>query len=258
VSLDDALARVRRRPGERPRVYAHRGASRHAPENTLRAFALGMDEGADGVELDVRTCGTGEVIVLHDPDFWRVAGDTTTVHALPLREVRARDVGGGEHVPLLDDAIDLVTARGGLVNVEVKGDAPEREPVVRALRATLARRPPRTHDACFLSTFDPLLFLMLRRALPATPCGFLFDTDNTRPVRARFARLALRPHGLHPEHVLASDGAIRRWRRRGAFVNVWTVDRPERAAALARAGADGIITNEPAAILAAVAASEAP
>src|SRR5512138_1115210 len=68
----------------RPLVLGHRGASADAPENTLAAFRLAMAQGADGVELDVWRCATGEVVVVHDEDLTRVAGAPLAPDATPL------------------------------------------------------------------------------------------------------------------------------------------------------------------------------
>lgn len=234
------------------RIFAHRGSRLRAPENTARAFALAMDEGADGVELDVRTCRTGEVVVVHDRDLWRCGGDAREVHELPWRDLCAIDVGAGERVPLLDEVLDLVIARGGAVNVEVKGDVPDRPATARAVARVLLRRPAREHDRILLSTFDPLTFLVLRAEARGFTHGFLFDRTHSGAYRAIVIRRLLRPDAVHPEQILATPSAIARWHRRGLAVHVWTVNDPERARALAAAGADILITDDPAAIRAAL------
>ena len=95
------------RPG-RPLVWAHRGASRAAPENTLAAFRLAAKLGADGVELDAQRCATGEVVVLHDESLGRTTGYAALLAETPLSRLRTLDAGArfsdafrGERVPLL-------------------------------------------------------------------------------------------------------------------------------------------------------------
>src|SRR5512138_3482216 len=116
------LPRAPRAPG-RPLVLGHRGASADAPENTLAAFRLAMAQGADGVELDVWRCATGEVVVTHDEDTRRVAGASLRVPDAPLAALRALDVGafagprfGGERMPLLSEVLEALP--GAVVNVE--------------------------------------------------------------------------------------------------------------------------------------------
>src|SRR5512140_687268 len=109
----------------RPLVLGHRGASADAPENTLAAFRLALAQGADGVELDVWRCASGEVVVVHDEDLRRVAGLPVRVPDAPLAELRAADVGAwkgeafrGERVPLLEEVLAALPA--AVVNVELK------------------------------------------------------------------------------------------------------------------------------------------
>lgn len=239
---------LRRRP-ERPLVYGHRGAAARAPENTLRSFALALDEGADGVELDVRTSRDGVVVVCHDPVLERLAHRPDRVAELDARTLGAIDVGG-DRIPTLDEVLDLALPRGAIVNVEVKGDVPDRLGVSRAVARLLARRSDRDRDAIFLSSFRPEMLAAMRLAGAGVPTAFLYDLENTGAMRAAFLRRAFFPAGLHPQHRACSAAAIARWHLRGLFVNAWTVDDPALALSLAAAGIDGIITNDPAGALA--------
>src|SRR5512141_1462298 len=97
-----------RAPG-RPLVLGHRGASADAPENTLAALELALRQGADGVELDVWRCATGEVVVHHDADLERTAGLPLRIDRTPWTALRAADVGAwkgarwaGERPPRLE------------------------------------------------------------------------------------------------------------------------------------------------------------
>lgn len=239
---------------ERPWIYGHRGASARAPENTMRAFALALDEGADGVELDVRDAQDATVVVCHDPTLERVAKRSTVVAASSARDLARVDLGAGEGVPSLDDVLDLVRGRARLVNVEVKGDVPDRLRLCRAVARLLRRRSPGERDGILVSSFRPEMLAALRLAGAGVPMAFLFDEKNTGRARARVLARVFRPDGMHPQHPLATDQAIGRWHRRGCFVGAWTVDDPERARTLSRAGIDAIITNDPRGILAALAA----
>ena len=79
--------------GRRPIILGHRGASADAPENTLAAFRLAIEQGADGIELDVWRCGSGEVVVHHDADTSRTAGMARRVSSTSWAELRCLDVG---------------------------------------------------------------------------------------------------------------------------------------------------------------------
>lgn len=238
----------------RPLVYGHRGASARAPENTARAFALALSEGADGVELDVRLSRDGVVVVVHDDDLTRVAHRPLRVANLDAHVLQTIDVGG-DVIPTLDDTLDLLCATDARVNVELKGDVPDRSGLVRAVSMLLRRRSARVREQVFLSSFWPGILVGLRALCPSVARAFLFDLEHTGALHAAWLRRALRPEGLHPHHPLCDARSLARWHARGLFVNAWTVDSPLEARKLASIGIDGIITNDPAAIL--LALSEA-
>ncbi len=241
--------------GAPPLLYAHRGAIQNAPENTLLAFAHAFDQGADGVELDVRCCRTGEVLVFHDTDFARFGGDRTLVIDMPFADVRGRDVGGGHRAPTLDEALDVVVARNGLLNIEVKGNRIEPDDytsvhelehkahTARAVAAVMMRRSASDRARCMYSTFDPVVFITLRMA-GVGPLAFLFDAKHTGKRRGPVLARLMAPDGLHPHHPLITPERMRAWKRRGAFVNAWTVDDPVLAQDLVARGVDGLITDD--------------
>src|SRR6266536_5012531 len=97
----------RRPEGAPPRVFGHRGVRGAAPENTMMAFELAADSGAQGVELDVRVCRSGELIVCHDPTLERVTGgrDARSVADLEWSLLSRVDVGSGQTMPLLGEVL---------------------------------------------------------------------------------------------------------------------------------------------------------
>ncbi|GEJ56096.1 glycerophosphodiester phosphodiesterase [Anaeromyxobacter diazotrophicus] len=238
----------------RPIILAHRGASADAPENTLAAFRLALDQGADGVELDVWRCATGEVVVHHDADTRRTAGAALRLRRAPLRELRALDVGAwrggafrGERIPLLAEVLEALP--GAIVNVELKA---ERLPDL-ALAAAVARVLHRAGAAgrCVVSSFDALLLAAFRAAAPAVPRGLLVAEGRTWRLRAGAGARLARPDALHPQASLVTAARAAAWRARGLAVRAWTVDEEAEVARLARLGVTALITNRPAAALAA-------
>ncbi len=234
-----------RAPG-RPLVLGHRGASADAPENTLAAFRLAMEQGADGVELDAWRCATGEVVVHHDEDTRRVAGAALLVPDAPLPALRALDVGAwkgdrfrGERIPLLSEVLDALP--GAVVNVELKSrgrDVRLAAAAGRVLRAAGAQ------GRVIVSSFDWRLVVAFRVAAPEIPVGLLFETAGMRRWLALAVPL-LGASAVHPDRNLAAPDRVRRWAGRGLGVAVWTVDDPEEARRLAALGATALITNVP-------------
>jgi glycerophosphoryl diester phosphodiesterase len=236
--------------GHAPLVLAHRGASAQETENTLPAFQRAMAEGADGVELDVLCCATGEVVVCHDEDLGRLAGRPERVDALSLaalRRIRLRD--GGE-IPTLDEAL-AVCGPAGLVNIEIK-HAGIRPSGCRALVAAVEEAVDRAGAAhrVLVSSFSPAAVWRWRQQRPDVPCGLLWQRPRPWrrpwPLRTDWLLPLLSPFAVHPEANLCTPTAVAGWRRRGYAVNVWTVDEPARVLAVAGLGVSAIITNAPA------------
>jgi glycerophosphoryl diester phosphodiesterase len=229
------------RQRERPLVIAHRGASADAVENTIAAFRLARAHGADGVELDVWRCASGEVVVFHDDDLVRLGKRPGLVRALSWAELQKVDVGG-ERIPLLDDVLEELGPL--LVNVELKSHRALFDDGLPAAVAAVLRR----HDAgarALVSSFDPLLLLRFRMHAPEFATGLLFEREQSRPLREGWAARLLRPAAMHPERVLVDARAVRRWHDRSLAVNVWTVDDAAELRLLAAIGVDGLITNRP-------------
>lgn len=234
----------------KPLIYAHRGASAKAPENTIRAFEVAIEEKADGVELDVRLAADGIVVVAHDPDLKRVAGRPGRVAALSSRELGALSPA----IPTLDETLDLLLPSELRINVEIKPDVPSRLALTRAVAAIWERR--RLPERVFISSFWPAILIGLRWMRCPAEQAFLFDAEHTGIWRAAMIERLLTLEGVHPHFPLCTPETVAAWRSRGRFVNAWTVDAPERALALAQMGVDGLITNDPAAVRKALETAE--
>lgn len=230
----------RREPGAPPLIIGHRGASAHETENTLAAFRRARRDGADGVELDVHLCRSGEVVVFHDDDLKRLAGRPERVAELALAALREARVGGAP-IPTLDETLEELGPM--IVNIELKcGRLPPRR-----LAPAVADRV-RAHGLgprALVSSFNPLALAHLRAAAPEVPRALLFYSKQSLPFRRAWPRAALAPVALHPEHVLATAERVARWHVAGYAVNCWTVDDPDVMRRLDRAGVDGLITNDP-------------
>jgi glycerophosphoryl diester phosphodiesterase len=243
----DTLGTAAPRAEGRPLVLGHRGASAEAPENTLAAFRLAMEQGADGVELDVWRCSTGEVVVIHDGDAGRVAGAPLRIRDAPLSALRALDVGAwkgarfrGERIPLLAEVLEALP--GAVVNVELKSNGRDVALAASTARVVAAAR---AGDRVIVSSFDYRLVAAFRAAAPRVATGLLFDADHAWRLRTALAVRLLSPAAVHPDRRLATKERVRAWTQRGLGVNVWTVDDASEAAALAGLGASAIITNVP-------------
>jgi len=231
----------------RPKIYAHRGARVSAPENTMLAFRRAMEEGADGVECDVRLCASGEVVVFHDSDLKRLVGEPHRIANLRYQELRQRTLGEGQAIPLLDDVLDLLLPHR-LLNIELKHDRSNRS-LVQAVVDTLKRRSLLNEPRLILSSFSLDIVIALRHLLPSLAVAFLQDQSRWRLWdwwAMQSVRKVVRVQGLHPHHTLLSPSRVSQWKHTGVIVNTWTLN-DEATLRFARdCGVDGIITDEPA------------
>jgi len=223
-------------------IWAHRGASAVAPENTLAAFRAAEAAGADGIELDVHLSRDGVPMVIHDETVDRTTGGRGRVGTLSREQLRQLDAGSwfspafaGETIPTLEEVFAWAADRLRL-NVEIKA-AEAGLAVIKLLRGHSRVR-------ALVSSFDHALLEQLHRQDPALPLGFLVDSPFWRRAVRRAADC--RAESVHPRYDLLSRSLAVACRREGLAVHCWTVDRPEDGLALRRLGAAGIFTNDPA------------
>lgn len=229
-----------------PLVWGHRGASADARENTLAAFDLAADLGADGIELDARRSADGVLVVHHDPAL-PGSGPWAGHHAgRVLAELPASELP--PHVPTLADALALACHRGLRVNVEIKCLPVEvdHDPTYRIVDdvvACLTETWPAGHlDRLLVTSFDPAAVVRVRQLAPGLPTGQL---DARIVDRGAFvdAAAAAGHVAVHPWDPLVDAALVARAHELGLAVNPWTVDDPARMAELVALGVDGIITN---------------
>ncbi|HWU90653.1 MAG TPA: glycerophosphodiester phosphodiesterase [Kofleriaceae bacterium] len=234
-----------RRTRGRPRVWAHRGDSAHAPENTMLAFEKAVAAGADGIELDVRFDGDLNVVVFHDDELDRLAGRPGRMDALPAAE-RAKLRVRGEPVPLL---AEVLAAFDTDIDVEIKATRMGRSGELARATARVIRASGRA-DRVLVSSFDPVALVQLHRHLPDVAIGYLFHEEQRLPARRGWIGRWIGATLVHPQHTLVDEASVRRWREAGLPINVWTVDDAAELLRLARLGVDGVFANDPAHALA--------
>lgn len=228
------------------RIVAHRGASATHHENTLEAFQAAVDQGADGIELDVRLTADEVLVVHHDAHL----ADGTRI-----RGVSADDLPSW--VPTLGEALDVA---GDLwVNVEIKNvpdepDYDDQHQISVAVAGLVGARlavedigeAVDVADRMMISSFNAGSVDRIRKADPSLPVALLV-WGQADPA-SLIARAEAHGFGaIHPHDLLVDRSFVQRASAAGLQVNVWTVDDPDRIVELAELGVDGIITNDPAA-----------
>ncbi|HEV8124395.1 MAG TPA: glycerophosphodiester phosphodiesterase [Gemmatimonadales bacterium] len=221
-----------------PTIIAHRGASGREFENSRAAFALAVELGADGVELDVHSTSDGIILVHHDAELQGL-GPIGHLSYMEMQEFR---LPNGEPVPTLPEVLDIL---GDLdVYVEVKTLSPAFDP---SLLSVLDQGPAPSRYA--VHGFDHRIIARLGALKPGLPRGILLSSYPLDPValmRSAGAGTIWQDHGLlDAAMVSAVHGA------RGKLI-AWTVNQPRDARALTRLGVDGLCGNYPDRLRAAV------
>jgi glycerophosphoryl diester phosphodiesterase len=233
-----------------PLLLGHRGSRTVAPENTIAAVEAAAEAGAAGVEIDVRPCGTGELVVVHDPTLTPLTDgrDHRPVSALSLGELRHIQLGSyplssTQRIAELGEVLSRCRQLGLAVNVEMKRDVPSRSAVVQATARALAGLD--ADQPVVVSSFDPAMLAGLRLLAPALPLALLLHRDG----RHYHLELLARPLGavaIHVERTMVSAPLVRRWRARGLRVVAWTVNHLQEVRDLYAIGVDGFISDDPA------------
>ncbi len=215
---------------------AHRGASGHEPENTLRAVRRALELGADAVELDVYFVD-GELIVFHDATLERTTNGRGRLMRKSLAELRGLDAGKGERIPLLSEVLREVNRRA-LVNIELKGRNTAK-PIAGLIHKFVNEHGWQYSDF-IVSSFQRRELRTLAKS--EIPLGVLFS----RSAR-RFAKLAteLGACAIHTNLRFTNRRLVARAHALGLKVFVYTVNRPRDIARMKSLGVDGVFTDFP-------------
>lgn len=227
-----------------PLIIAHRGASYDAPENTLAAFDEARAQHADGIEFDVQLSADNIPVVIHDETLARTTNGVGRVDALPLSALQQLDAGNGQSIPSLDQVFETY-GRNWLYNVEIKVYGWRNRGCEAAVAACIKRH--NVGHLVVLSSFDVRVLFRAKRVLsPEVKVALLRDEDYT------YTHWMHRGDVDHPHYTFVSAESMADAHKTGKRVHAWTVDDPAEARRLVNLGAHAIITNQPAAIRAAL------
>jgi glycerophosphoryl diester phosphodiesterase len=236
-------------PHQTPTIFAHRGSSVHAPENTLSAFKLAISHHADAIELDAKLCASGEVVVIHDQTVDRTTNGSGKVIELPLIALRELDAGSwfgadfqGEGIPTLDEVFENV-GREIFINVEITNYATPFDDLPQKV-VELVRMHGLQKNVLF-SSFNPLALRRASMLMPEVPLGLLALPGIKGAWARSWPAKFIHHQALHPEMQDTSKNLIFKQHRLGRRVHVWTVNLPENMRTLFNWKIDGIFTDDP-------------
>lgn len=232
----------------KPLVIAHRGASAYAPENTLAAFNLAFEMGADGIELDVTLTQDSVPVVIHDDTVDRTTNGKGAVKKLTLEQIKQLDASytfekyRGEKIPTLHDVLQAIGKRG-IVNIELKSTTFKTDGIEAATLAVIQKIG--NFDNIIISSFNPFALQRMHHLEPRLPRGLLYAPNLPIYLRRAWLRPLARATAMHP-HFTMIDEKFVAWAKSKRFkINTWTVDDPVEMKRLRDLGVDAIITNTP-------------
>jgi glycerophosphoryl diester phosphodiesterase len=231
-----------------PLILAHRGASANAPENTMAAFELALEQGAHGFELDAKLSADGEVVVIHDPSVERTTNGQGRVSQLNLTDLRELDAGSffsdqfkGEKIPTLAEVFETLGERA-IINVELTNYKTPRDGLADKVCELVQRFG--LQDSVLFSSFLPSNLKRTRSLLPDARCGLLalggWIGWWARSFGFNFGDYQV----LHPALPDTTPQQVARVHRLKRYINVWTVNAAEDMRRLIDWGVDGIITDD--------------
>lgn len=229
------------------KVWAHRGASAYAPENTLEAFLLAAEQGADGVELDVQLTKDGEMVVVHDEEIDRVSDGSGFVKDYTLAELKILNFNKTHpeyqdvKIPTLREVYEALKPTGMTINVELKTGIfwyKDLEKKVLELTKEMGME-----DRVIYSSFNHYSIQQMKKIVPEAETAYLYS-DVILNV-AEYAKNT-KVDGLHPAvyHVKMAD-FLKEYLDSNLNVRVWTVNEKADMKWLIDAGVTAIITNYP-------------
>jgi glycerophosphoryl diester phosphodiesterase len=250
-------------------VHGHRGAPALRPENTILSFEEAIRGGADYIELDVYASRDNVLVVTHDPtinpQICQGGEARRPVRSLTLAALRRYDCGSLKHpafvrqqpapgarIPTLDEVFDLANRYPDIrFNVEVKSSAqwkdytPEPREYCEMVAAAIRRR--KLERRVFVQSFDFRIVIEMKKIAPEFVLAALYGAGERSFVDiARETGVKV----VTPNFKLVTGQKVEKAHKAGVQIVPWTVDAPEEWDRLIRAGVDGIITNDPAALVA--------
>jgi glycerophosphoryl diester phosphodiesterase len=236
----------RRFRGEGPMLgVAHRGASRHAPENTLAAFRMALEQGIPAVECDVRPTQDGHVVVIHDSTVDRTTDGLGVVSAMRLEALRRLDAGrwfaaefAGERIPLLEEVLELVRGRA-LIQIEIKNDPTPYDGIESQVIDAVRRRG--VENQVLVMSFDHQSVLTVRSLSSEIATGILYAA---RLVDAPAAARAAGADALCLDWAYIDREVVAQAHAAGLGICVWTVDDEPIFRRCQEFGADAVASND--------------
>jgi glycerophosphoryl diester phosphodiesterase len=232
-----------------PTVFAHRGASIQAPENTIAAFELAVTQKADAIELDAKLCGDGQVMVIHDQTVDRTTDGSGKLLEMPLAALKELDAGSwfdaqfsGEPLPTLEEVFEAV-GKKIFINIELTNYASVFDNLPNKVVQLVKKY--ELQDNVLFSSFNPVALRRAHQLLPEVPLGLLALPGFAGAWARSWLGNWVPYLALHPDFDSTTPQLIEKQHKQGKRVYVWTVNDSKKMQQLFEWGVDGIFTDDP-------------
>lgn len=231
-----------------PMLFAHRGASKYAPENTIEAFQLAADQGAEAIELDVKLTADDKAVVIHDQTVERTTDGAGQVNQLSLEAIKKLNASNhfenyqGVKVPTLDEVFESV-GKVLFINVELTNYKSANDGLIPIVAEIVKRH--NMQKSVLFSSFIPANLAKMKALLPEVPVGLLALPGIRGAISRSGVFTGLSPAIIHPYLADVNQRMMATERKRGRRVHVWTVNEEADIKRMLALGVDGIFTDDP-------------
>jgi len=226
----------------------HRGSPTIITENTLPSFQKAIDQGVDGLELDIRLSKDKQIVVYHDFDLKRLSNQENRIADLSLAEIQtvllSKQEGQQEerHILALNEVAPLLD-QIQVINIEIKSESLLKgSAILNPLINFLDRH--NIDDKCIISSFNPIILTKLKRRRPQTIVGFLYNRKTVLHAwKNMIWMLRIRPENLHIHYSLIDSWIVKWAKKKGLKINAYTINDKKTFLVAKKNGIDGIFTD---------------
>ncbi len=228
-------------------IWGHRGASAYAPENTMEAYRLAQEMGADGIEIDIHRTKDGHLVVAHDETVDRCSDGKGRIVDKTLAELLELDFSNGfdrysnVRIPTLEQVLEFIKSTGLFLNIEIKSGIVIYENIEAQTLHLVTRMG--LNEKVIYSSFNHYSLMLIKRMDPSANIGLLYSEAMVDPwIYAQH----LKADAIHPYYAtLMVPGTVDGCKERGIKIHPWTVDNPDHMAWMFKEEVEAIITNRP-------------
>ncbi|MGO1369425.1 glycerophosphodiester phosphodiesterase [Senegalia sp. (in: firmicutes)] len=231
----------------KPIIYAHRGAKGYRPENTMAAFKLAMEMGADGIETDIHLSKDGYLVLIHDEKIDRTTTKKGYIKDMTLAQIKLLDAGSkfseefaGEEIPTLEELIILTKNTNIILNIEIKNNKMNYPKIEEKLVELIKKY--KIEERVIISSFNHNTIYKIKELDENLKTGILYSRNIKRPIR--FAK-NIRADALHPKHKRVDFKLMIKAKLTGLEINTFTINNTKQMNKMFKYRVDGIITDYP-------------